>query len=254
MLWRKSWIDTRWRFLSGLALLLLAACSIVMSFTAVQQLAASLPAGAGVASGSLQQEIEEQLALARTFRGYVWSEWFSGNFPLLLTFVAALLGSGNPLTQSGSGALFSLALPVSRSRWIGTRAAIGLAELLVLAFVTSAAVAVLAPVVGEQFAVADALVYGASAFVVASLFFALAAFLSTIFNDVWRPLLSACVVALAIAAVGSQVSETHGLFQAMAGRSYFYSGTIAWPELALSAVGVVALVYAAAANIARRDF
>ena len=61
--------------------------------------------------------------------------------------VAALLGSGSPLVKSGSGSLFSLALPVSRRRWIGTRAGLGLAELFVVTLAPSVALAaiVLAP-------------------------------------------------------------------------------------------------------------
>ena len=34
----------------------------------------------------------------------------------------------------------------------------------------------------------------------------------------------------------------------------FFMGTLAWPVLLVSAAGAVGLVYAAAANIARRDF
>src|SRR6185503_7816689 len=165
MLSYKAWLDTRWRFLLALAALLVSACGIVMGFTTVQELAASLPAGAAVADESLRQEIEESMALIRTFRGYAWSQWFSGNLPMLLTVVAALLGTGSPLVRAGSGALFSLALPVSRGRWIGTRAGVGLVELLVAALASSFAVSAVAPLVGQQFALVDAIVYGGCAFV-----------------------------------------------------------------------------------------
>jgi hypothetical protein len=254
MLWYKSWVDTRWRFLLGLALLLVLACATVVSFSAVQQIAASLPAGPVVADGALQQEIRESLEAIRTFRGYAWSQWFAGNFVGLLTIVAALLGSGSPLMKGGSGALFSLALPVARDRWIVSRAATGLAELFVLALAPSVAIPLLAPLVGQQFSIADAVVYGLGAFAVASLFFGVALYLSTVFNDVWRPLLLTCLAAVAIAVSGALLPESRGLFQAMAGRSYFYTGALPWPELAISAAGAAALVYAATATIARRDF
>src|SRR6185503_14351926 len=158
MPWYKAWLDTRWRFLLTLVGLLISACGIVMGFTTVQELAASLPAGAAVADESLRQELEESMALVRTFSGYAWSQWFSGNLPMLLTLDAALLGSGSPLVKSGSGALFSLALPVSRERWIGTRAGVGLAELFVVALASSLAVSAVAPLVGQQFALVDAFV------------------------------------------------------------------------------------------------
>ncbi len=254
MLRHKSWIDTRSRFLLGLGILLVFACGTALSFSAVQRLAASLPEGITLGSDALQQELQESLELISTFPGYAWSEWFAGNSPLLLTIFAALLGSGSPLVKSGSGALFSLALPVSRRRWIFARAETGLAELFVLALAPGLAIVALAPLADGQFALLDAVVYGLCSFVVASLFFAVAVFFSTLFNDVWRPLLLTCVVAIALAAAETALSETHGLFQAMGGQSYFYDGALPWAELLLSAAGAAALIYAAAANIARRDF
>jgi hypothetical protein len=185
----------------------------------------------------------------RTFRGYVWSQWFSQTFPVLLTCLAALLGSGSPLVKGGNGALFSLALPVARGQWIRTRAGIALSELFVLALVPSLAFAVLAPIVDGQFGVTEALVYGMSAFVGSSLFLGLAVFLSTLFNDVWRPLLLTCLGALAIGLI-----VPYGPFQAMGGYTYFLSNTPAWRELLVAAAGAAVLAYAAAALTARRDF
>ena len=254
MPWYKAWLDTRWRFLLTLVGLLVSACGIVMGFTTVQELAASLPAGAALGDESLRQELEESMALVRTFSGYAWSQWFSGNLPMLLTLVAALLGSGSPLVKSGSGALFSLALPVSRERWIGTRAGVGLAELFVVALASSLAVSAVAPLVGQQFALVDAFVYGGCAFVVASLYFGLAVFFSTVFTDVWRPLLITCLAGIAIAFVGALFPENRGLYAAMAGYRYFFDGALPWVELLFSAAAAAALVYAAAANVARRDF
>ena len=109
----------------------------------------------------------------------------------------------------------------------------------------------LAPVVGEHFAVTEALAYGLSAFLGASLFLGLAVLLSTLFSDVWRPVLLTCVAAVAIAVL---LPYDHGLFQAMGGSSYFFEGALAWPELLVSAAVASGLVYAAAARMARRDF
>lgn len=250
MLWHKAWVDTRWRFFLALALLLVLACGSSLTFPRVRDFlgAMQLPT---VADEEAAAALRESLEFMRTFRGYAWSQWFSQSFPILLTVLAALLGSGSPLVKGGSGALFSLALPVSRGRWIGTRAGTAAAELLVLALAPSIAFAALAPLVGERFALSEALAYGSSAFLGASLFLGLAVFLSTLFVDVWRPLLLTCVGAVAIGVV---LPHDHGLFQAMGGRSYFFSGTLAWPELLASALGAAGFVYAAAARIARREF
>jgi hypothetical protein len=253
MLWHKAWVDTRWRFLLVLALLLVLACGSSLTYPKVREFLAAfeMPVLPVAPDEETAAAFRESLELVRSFRGYAWSQWFGQNFPVLLTIMAALLGSGSPLVKGGSGALFSLALPVSRGSWIGTRAGTALAELFVLALVPSLAFVALAPVVGEQFAVSEALAYGLSAFLGASLFLGLAVFLSTLFSDVWRPLLLTCVGALAVAVI---VPFDHGLFRAMGGRSYFFMGTLAWPELLVGAAGAAALVYAAAARVARRDF
>ena len=248
MLWHKAWVDTRWRFFLGLALLLVLACGSSLTFPRVRDFFSSMQLPV-VADEAAAVAFREQLQMMRTFRGYVWSQWFSQSFPVLLTILAALLGSGSPLVKGGSGGLFSLALPVSRGRWVGTRAGTALAELFVLALAPSLAFVALAPIVGEQFAVTEALVYGLSAFLGATLFLGLAVFLSTLFNDVWRPLLLTCVGAVAIG-----VLTPYDLGPAMGGISYFLSGTLAWPELSVSAAGAAGLVYAAVATIARRDF
>jgi hypothetical protein len=254
MLWYKSWLDTRWRFVLALVVLLVLACGTVVSFPTVQKLVAAVDPATVTADESLRQELQESLEASRTFRGYAWSQWFAGNFPALLVLAAALLGSGSPLVKSGSGALFSLALPVTRGRWIGTRAGLGIAELFVVAFAPSVALAALAPLVGEQLAVSEAIVHGFFAFVGAGLFFSVAVFLSTLFNDVWRPLLLTCLAWVAVVAIGTVLPEGRGLYAAMMGRSYFYGGPLPWPELLAAAAAAPALVYAAAANVERRDF
>jgi hypothetical protein len=254
MPWYKSWLDTRSRFLLGLVVLLVFACGTVMSFPKVRELVAAVEPAAVTADESLRQQLEESREALRTFRGYAWSQWFAGNFPTLLVLVAALLGSGSPLVKSGAGALFSLALPVSRGRWIGARAGLGVAELFVIALAPSIAFVALAPFVGEQLQLSEAIVYGLSAFVGASLFFSVAMFWSTLFNDVWRPLLLTCLVWIATVAIDAVLPEGRGIFTAMMGQTYFYDRSLPWAELLISAAAAAALVYAAAANIARRDF
>lgn len=254
MLWYKAWLDTRSRFVLGLLVLLALACGTVFLFRTVQTIAASLPADAVVGGGVLEERMQEAFEAIRTFRGYAWSQWFVGKLPALLTLLAALLGSGSPFVKAGAGALFSLALPASRERWIGTRAAIGLAELLAAALLPSVAIVAIAPAVGQQFSFLDALVFGLSAFVGASLFFAIAMFLSTFFSDVWRPLLLTCLAAVVMSAVGMALPSGRGLFEAMAGESYYYDGALPWPELVLAAAAAGFFVYCAAASVARRDF
>ena len=196
MLWHKAWVDTRWRFFLGLALLLVLACGSSLTFPRVRDFVASMQLPV-VADKEAAAALRESLGLMSTFRGYAWSQWFAQNFPALLTLLAALLGSGSPLVKAAAALCFRWLCPCrvyggsARVREPHCRA-------FVLALVPGVAFAVLAPLVGERFALTEALAYGLSAFVGGSLFLGLAVFLSTLFTDVWRPVLLTCVGALAI--------------------------------------------------------
>src|SRR5688500_4673262 len=103
MLWYKAWLETRWRFLFGLGLLLLSACSVVLSYPAVMKLLPAVPADMG---GELGRRVKEAADLSRTYRGYVWSNWFGQNLANVWTVFSVLLGTGGLLSQtSGGGAV-----------------------------------------------------------------------------------------------------------------------------------------------------
>src|SRR5262245_20253897 len=203
MLWHKAWLETRWRFAIGLVLLMFSACGTVLFYPrvielldATTQMRGSLEAGQGGASNAIAVQIREGVMLARTYRGYVWSQWFRQNLIQMWTFFAVLLASGSVLSQAfGAGTLFTLSLPASRNRLVSVRVATGLAELFVLAFAPSLLIPLLSPAVGQSYCVADALVHGACLFIAGVAFFSFAFLMSTVFSDVWRPLLIACATA-----------------------------------------------------------
>ena len=193
-----------------------------------------------------RRQLRESLELIRTFRGYAWSQWFSQNFPTLLTLMAALLGSGSPLVKGGQrrivlAGVARVARPVDRHA-----RSVGLAELFVLALAPSLAFARSRRSSASSSPRSRRSSTACPRSSARACFFGLAVFLSTLFNDVWRPLLLTCVGALAIAR--RLLPYEHGLFQAMGGRSYFFEGTLAWPELLVSAAAAAGLVYAAAAR------
>jgi hypothetical protein len=242
MLWQKFWMETRWRFLIGLAILVCSAGAAVFSWPTVVKLmplASNLDFG-----GMVGRKLKETVELERTYRGYVWVQWVRQNFSQMGTLMAALLGAGGLLSQS----LFTFSMPVSRNRLLWVRAATGLAELLVLAVAPSVVISVLSPTVGGSFGVADALVYGVCLFVGCAVFFSLATLLSTVFTDLWRPLL----IALGVAAVLALVPE--GIFTVIGGYDWFYRGELPWVGLLACVVASASLLYCAAINFARHDF
>ena len=259
MLWYKSWLETRWRFLIGLALLICSAMLIVLAYPRLIQLLQPLaPLVPNVGADSrVGKQLREAAGLFSSYRGYVWSQWFRQTMPQTWVIFAVLLGAGGLLTQtSRGGALYTLSMPVSRARLLGVRATIGLAELFVLAILPALVIPLVSPLVGQTYGVGDAFVHSICLFVRGSMFFSLAFLLSTAFADVWRP---ALIAFCTIAVLGTVEQVFHdslpsSLFHIMSGEQYFRGGGVPWPGLLVSAVVSAAMIYGAIANISRRDF
>ena len=255
MLWYKSWLETRWRFLIGVGLLTISACGTVLYYPEVMKL---MPmAGSIDVSGEIGRRIQEGVELARSYRGYIWSQWFSQSLTQMGTLFAILLGSGSLVSQgSGSAMLFTLSLPASRNRLLGVRTATGLAEWFVIALIPSLAIPFLSPAVGERYSVVSALVHAACVFVAGAVFFSLAVLLSAMLGDLLRPLLIACTVAVLLA-LGEVVLgglSRVGPFAVMSAESYFRGNGPPWLGLTLSAGASLAMLYVAAVVLARKDF
>jgi hypothetical protein len=253
MLWYRSWLETRWRFLIGLAVLMCAAAGIVLLWPKVVEL---LPVASNLqVSGRIGKQIRESVELQREYPSYIWSQWFGKNLTNMGTMFAALLGTGGLLSQR-SGGLFMLSLPVSRKRLIWTQAATGLAELFVLVLVPSLLIPLLSPAVGKSYGWGDVLVHSACFFVVVAVFFSLASLLSTIFSDVWRPLLLAIAVASAMwyLELFALPRPHYGIFRVMSAETWFRNGQLPWQGLLASAAASAAMLYGAAVSIIRRDF
>src|SRR5262245_57208787 len=125
MLWYKAWIETRWRFWIGLAIVTCSTAATVFGYPRVLELVRRMPdVDLG---GTLGQKVQEAAALAREYRGYVWSHGFAQELSQLGTVFAVLLGAGGLLSQSG-GTLFTLSLPASRQRLLAARAGAGLLQ------------------------------------------------------------------------------------------------------------------------------
>ncbi|HXI98137.1 MAG TPA: hypothetical protein VNG73_04285, partial [Gemmatimonadaceae bacterium] len=124
----------------------------------------------------------------------------------------------------------------------------------VLAFVPSLLIPLFSPAIGQHYGLGSAVIQSACLFIAGSVFFSLAALLSTMFNDIWRPLLIALGVAIAVSLVEQAPQVSYGIFHVMHGESYFRHGALPWVGLLASAAVSVALQYSAMVNIARRDF
>ena len=254
MLWYKSWLETRSRFLIGLVLLMGSAIGAVYTYPQVLKLMPMVPTIK--ADGEIGRRIMEAAALAREYRGYIWSQWYRQNLPQIWTIFAVLLAVGGPFAQGSKGALFTLSLPASRHRVVAIRAATGLLELLVITLVPALLVSLLSPAIGQTYSVGEAFAHALCLFIAGAAFYSLAFLLSTVFNDIWRPLLIALGIAMVLA-LCEQVPidiARYGIFHVMSGEVYFRTGGLPWVGLIGTATLSAAMLYAAAATTLRRDF
>ena len=257
MLWYKSFLETRWRFLIGLAVLVLSVVGTVFAYPRVVRLLPLVPTTAEADGSSLlAQRISEIADLSHTYRGYVWVQALRQNVTQMLSLFAVLLGSGGLLSSAKGGSLFTLSLPVSRTRLLGVRAATGLAELAALAVIPLLLLPLMSPAVGAQYAIADALVHGVCFFVASAVLFSLTSLLSTVFHDTWRPVMIVCLLAatLGIAEPFFGDLSRYSLFGIMDGEIYFRGGGVPWLEWLATAGVSAALLFAASRNFARQDF
>lgn len=251
----KSWLDTRWRFIAGFAVMVCSAAGGVMLYPEVRQM---MPLAAGVdVPGWVGDEIRKAIDLSGSFDGYVWLQWNKQNMAQMGTLFAVLLGAGGVFAAgTGGGAFYTLALPVSRRQLILTRAAMGLIELLGITILSSLVLPLLAPSVGESYPLVDALAYGLCGFIGCSVFFSLTLLLATVFADVWRPVLIGIAIA-ALVGLGELFLEgklTFGIFRTVHAETYFRTGGLPWLGMLACAAGSAALIYAAVLNIERRDY
>jgi len=257
MLWHKAWLETRWRFISALLILMVLTGGNVYDYLATQRLLPRLNVTTAAPADDLLgvgQVLRDAVETQKTFRGFIWYQAFRQNLTQMGVFFAILLGCGGLLSESSKGsALFTLALPVTRKQIVGTRAAAGLAQLAGITLVPPLVISILAPTIGEHYSIVDALAHGLCLFFAATVFFSLASFLSTLFADFWRPLLIAVGIACAAVVIALAAPQL-SIFRGMSGESYFRTGSLPWTGFLTSAVLAAALLYSAAETLERRDF
>jgi len=252
MLWYKAWIDTRWRFLVALALLVCTVLGNALAYSSVDGFVVALAAGP---AGPLADKISSIAQLSSTFRGFIWGQVIRQNLCGLWIIFAVLLGADGLLSRR-KGVIFTLALPVSRRRLFSVRAATDLAELFLLALIPMLLIPLAAPAAGQTYGVADALVHGISIFLGGAVFYGLARLLATAFDDRWRPI----VITLAVAIVVELCKEfipmpaPLNLGGVMDGQRYFLTGTPAWAGLVIWYAISMSLLYAALRSTEMRDF
>ena len=180
MLAYKAWRESRARFVLSAAALGWF-CSVLVLFRPMAQAAARRP-----------------------FSEFVIDSIYAGSVRNLFVLLVIALGLGGLTEELVRGsAPFTLALPVTRTQLVLSRAATGLLEVLTLAAVPTIVIVGLSPFVGETFSVARASVYSMQWAVTGSVLFAVAFLLSVWVRGAYAALMTAILVVGAYATMVS---------------------------------------------------
>jgi len=238
-LWIKAWMDTRWRFSIGAILFACTTVFIVMEWPTLKSL---LPLASNLkVEGFDAREIEAKLQLSRTFGGYIYGNAFQGNLRWMGVVFALLLGIGS---LSAPGGRFLLALPAKRTQWLLSRVFTGLLEIAELCLIPVILLPLLSPAVGESYGFVEGLRSGAALFVYLAVFLGLAALLSSIFEDIWKPLLIGIAVAVVLGMLEYVVPDS----------IYSVLSVETWSGWLIAALISVGLTYAAVQRLEHQDF
>jgi ABC-2 type transport system permease protein len=159
MLWYKTWCETRTR-LAITMLTLLWICAVIV-----------------LVQGSSRSADGHRL----TYVSYVWNAVYKDYLRTLFVLLAMVLGSGTLLQERAQGTIgFTLSLPVSRSRLLAVRAAVGVGEVLLLALIPAVAIPLLSFVAGQRYPLEQAMQFGILWAVCGALVFCLALLVSAL--------------------------------------------------------------------------
>jgi ABC-type transport system involved in multi-copper enzyme maturation permease subunit len=186
MIWRKTWLESRSRFL--LTALTLTLTVVWWILEADRQMA------------------RYDIKPAMTFTRYV-SIVYGGHIQLFWVASCIILGLGGLVRERAQGAAqFTLVLPISRQRWMAMRAAVAAAEAAVLALAPVIVIPIAAALIGRSYPPWEALKFSAL------LFFSGIVFLSL-------SLLYSSVLPGDVAAAGAGAASVYLAFNS---QSYFY--------------------------------
>jgi ABC-2 type transport system permease protein len=153
MLWYKAWRESRTRFLLS-ALTIVGACVGLVLYNQDARAAFA----------------DKQLSYAE----YIWRIIYHGGLRDFFVLSAVLLGLGGLLRERAHGtAGFTLVLPVSRSRLLVSRAAVGLVEVAALSSLPALVLPAVSPFIHESYPLSQALQFSLLWIVCGALFFAL---------------------------------------------------------------------------------
>jgi ABC-type transport system involved in multi-copper enzyme maturation permease subunit len=185
MLWYKAWLETRFRFLVGAALVIGCSAFFVLGNPFIlgtwrewQQLH--------------PQEVEQTwiMRAALDYPYFIWHFVFRVLLQQLWVLCAVLIGFGGLSRESAQAtAGFTLSFPVSRRRIVSVRAAVGCLEIAALGFIPAVLIPALSVFIGKPYPVGQGISHALLMVLGGVVFFSLGVLLSTIIESEHTPTL-----------------------------------------------------------------
>lgn len=245
MLWYKAWRESRLRFVV-IAMTLATACVLIVAYQRSQL---------AEAQGSV------------TYLQYVWVWTYRGGVKNLFLLLIPLLGLGGLLKEKAYGTVtFTLGLPVTRLRWVWSRAAVALVQMGALAFLPTVLIPSLSPLVHQSYPFSQAIRFSLLWMICGTILIAMPFLLSSLLGGEFSSLAFTCVGLFSYIYVSrSPALESYpfmdlwrimGAYEMPYFRSDSYLLTGALPWSTLSGIGLLSLVtlLLAAYVVHRRDF
>ena len=245
MLVRKAWLESKARF---------TASAIVLTILGVSTV---LRAHATIAGWERIHRGEEM-----SYPLYIWLSLPHGFLQFLWVIAAVILGLGGLLREDALGSSgFSLSLPVSRRRHVLSRACVGAAQAVALAFIPWLIVVILSPLIQRSYPLSQALMFGTMFVLAGLIFYALGFFLSHVLRgEHAAPGVALAAIAAFYIFTKLPRFEFLNVFDAMDGKKVlvgrtFYLGS-EFPVAAITASLIVAtaLIVVSIVRVNARDF
>jgi ABC-2 type transport system permease protein len=246
VLWWKAWRESRARFLSGAVILALYCVSAVTR---------------------ARLDFPPRYEPSLPYTTFVWRNIYDGPDALMVVIVTLVLGLGGLMRERASGtAPFTLALPVSRSALIISRAGVGLLETIGLAMIPAWIVPTLSSRIGHVYPTDQAWLF-AGLFAIVGLVWFAAGFAMSVLLDGEHTATAGCLLLPfvylgAVNVAGVRRLSPVNVFNVMNGRGLpgFDAATsllghpIPWTTLTAVLSAAAALLGIAALVTVRRDY
>ena len=248
MLWYKAWLETRARFLTSLATLTLF-CGLFIHHALYIACSSTLPCGQGLAHPVKQQDLHFLLLVTQNYVVIMW------------VLAVALLGMGGIVREKALGtSSLTLSLPVSRTRLLAVRVALGVVQSIVLAVVPWVTIFFVSRQVGVRVNITQVGIYILLLAGGGMVYFAMAILISSLVaGEYTAPALAFGVVLLA--AIGFDMwLRRFNVWRLITGdfsidrATYLLSPQLPWPGLLASLSAAALMLLAATIVLQKREF